>query len=545
MPKKAIPEPRAEAEEVTVQLKPILGVRPAHYLTAIYSVAIALIVFFLLFFPGLKNRGQYLSIDASPGHATVKVDGKFAGSTPCTIFLKHGSRSIEISKPFFSPVLFTRPSRGRVFATLFVPDKAKFRTDLVVSDAVGLQAWALADFVKNPGIPQIISDAASAAGYGIIRSDLYAFLDKCMLYVTNEAQLRELILAYARAAAGKGPLTPTSYIDLIHDFVTVKQKYDTLPSWLLMILTRTSSNRVASSEWAKQYLAGYREAISKYYQPSSIGSPGGSGRSISSQGMVFRGIPAGELIMGKDDNLDSLGKSNDLLLAHPVGIDAFYMGETEVTNSQYLDFVAERPEWKPSNRSGLVAKGLVAETYLESWTGDAPSKGTDRLPVTSVSWFAASAFAEWLTSKIQASLPGYQARLPHESEWEWAARGGLRGMPYPLGGRPGAAVFFQKGVSGPAQVGASEPNGYGLRDMAGNVWEWCADTAVSSGYLLSSLDPRKSQSLERNLPAGPDKAVRGGAWSNPPEMVKVYTRGSQPSDWCTPFLGFRVVLARP
>jgi iron(II)-dependent oxidoreductase len=545
MPKKAIPEPRTDAEEGSVKLKPILGVHPAHYLTAIYALAVAVVVFFLLFFPGIKNRGQYLVVDASPGHATVKVDGVFAGSTPCTIFLKHGNRSIEISKPYFAPVVVERPARGRIFATLFFPDKARFRTKLMVSDPNGLLGWALADFAKNPGIPQIIADAASAVGYGIATSDLYSFLDKCMLYVTNEAQFRELLYAATRSSAGMGPLTPTSLVDFVHYIVTVNQKYETLPAWLQMILTRTNSNRAASSEWAKQYLTAYREGIAKYYQSSSFNPPGGSGRSISSQGMIFRAIPAGDLVLGKDDNLDALGKSNDLLLAHPVSVESFFIGETEVTNRQYQDFVAERPEWSLANRSALVSKGLVTETYLEGWAGDKPAPGSGNLPVTSVSWFAAAAFAEWLTPKVQGSLPGYQARLPHESEWEWAARGGLRGMPYPLGGRPGASVFYTKGITGPSAAGSSEPNGYGLRDMLGNVWEWCAETALSSGYLLSSLDPRASQALERERFAGPDKVVRGGAWSNPPEVVKVYTRGAQPSDWCTPFLGFRVVLARP
>ncbi len=145
---------------------------------------------------------------------------------------------------------------------------------------------------------------------------------------------------------------------------------------------------------------------------------------------------------------------------------------------------------------------------------------------------------------VQAALPGYMARLPYESEWEWAARGGLRGMPYPLGGKPGGAVFFTQGIMGPSAAGTSEPNGYGLRDMLGNVWEWCADPFTINANLLSSLDPRKAAALERALPDAPDRAVRGGSWADQPGTDKVYTRGAQPADWCTPYLGFRVALAR-
>ncbi len=70
-------------------------------------------------------------------------------------------------------------------------------------------------------------------------------------------------------------------------------------------------------------------------------------------------------------------------------------------------------------------------------------------------------------------------------------------MPYPLGEKPGAAVLSVKGITGPSRAGTSEPNGYGLRDMVGNVWEWCADSFAPAAYLLSSLDPKKNARARR------------------------------------------------
>ena len=80
--------------------------------------------------------------------------------------------------------------------------------------------------------------------------------------------------------------------------------------------------------------------------------------------------------------------------------------------------------------------------------------------------------------------------------------------------------------------------------MAGNVWQWCADPYAPGSYLLSSLDPGLNASYERSYTAGPDRVVRGGSWSNQSEQISVFTRGSQPADWSTPYLGFRVALAR-
>ena len=66
-----------------------------------------MVLFFVFFYPGLHHRGSYVTLTTFPSKATVKVDGVYAGSTPTTIFVKKGTRAIEISKPFYSPVTVT------------------------------------------------------------------------------------------------------------------------------------------------------------------------------------------------------------------------------------------------------------------------------------------------------------------------------------------------------------------------------------------------------------------------------------------------------
>jgi iron(II)-dependent oxidoreductase len=544
MPKKDRPDAHSNNGDVSVQLKPILGIRPGVYLTAAYGLGFLLLVFFLLFYPGLRNRGSYFSLTTFPSHATVTIDGVYAGSTPCVLFLWHGSRTVDISKPFYSHLVLHENVRGRVFGTLIVPDKRRDTRRLAVADVDGLLKWALADYQKNPGIPETISESVMGVDGSESTHRLYDFIDNSMLFVTGESQLRQVLLGAGRVAARSLVLTPISLIGLVQHFVQLKQKYDNFPAWLLLVLSRPNGNRLAASPWIQQYLATYRNVISKYYQEAALSPSSGSGARISIQGIDFRAIPPGQLVLGKDDNLESLGKTIDLLLAHPVSIGAFYMGSTEITNSQYQSFVLENPDWAPRNRDALVKEGLVNDGYLSDWPAGAYQTAQEGFPVTSVSWHAAVAFSEWLTRKVQPSLPGYVAHLPSEAEWEWAARGGLRGMPYPLGGKPGTSVFFQKGATGPSRAGSSEPNGYGLRDMLGNVWEWCGDPFTLTTNLLSSLDPRVNLTITQALPVGPDRAVRGGAWENPAGAVKVYTRGSQPAEWCTPYLGFRVALSR-
>jgi formylglycine-generating enzyme required for sulfatase activity len=226
-------------------------------------------------------------------------------------------------------------------------------------------------------------------------------------------------------------------------------------------------------------------------------------------------------------------------------VASFLASETEVSNRQYARFLAENPDWRKQNSAALLQQGRVDDAYLADWTEQGYPAGADELPVTGVSFFAAQAFCRWLTGRLPASLAGYEARLPNEAEWEWAARGGLVGGLYPLGDKPQADVFFEPGITGPRSVGASAPNGYGLRDTSGNVWEWCSDWFSPVAYLFSSLDPaHNSADRSAEIPFGAEKVVRGGSWANEKELVRLYTRASQPPSWCTPYLGFRVVLAR-
>jgi formylglycine-generating enzyme required for sulfatase activity len=187
-------------------------------------------------------------------------------------------------------------------------------------------------------------------------------------------------------------------------------------------------------------------------------------------------------------------------------------------------------------------------------------EGKERHPVVQVSWNDAVAYCEW------AGL-----RLPREAEWEYAARGGntgLNGKPrfifvwgdeLPKGqGRygnfadesakkqfPNWFIFegYDDGYVYTSPVGSFEPNGYGLYDMAGNVWEWCFDWFDENYYVEC-----ERQGLIRN-PTGPARGsmrvLRGGSWYDYPADVRVARR-----DWVDPRsrydnAGFRCAMTPP
>jgi len=201
-------------------------------------------------------------------------------------------------------------------------------------------------------------------------------------------------------------------------------------------------------------------------------------------------IPGGTFLMG---NQSGIGIDNEKPV-HQVTLSSFKIYKHEVTNEAYALFIkdggyvnksfwvitedglVDDPDvgWKYSQSKGWAAPdtwNLADEPY---WKNAEQSNGAD-MPVSGISWYEAYAYCKWLSAKT-----GKTYRLPTESEWEYAARGGLAGKKYPWGDSEPDGTYCNYGLAGDgyenaAPVGSYPANGYGLYDMAGNVYEWCLD----------------------------------------------------------------------
>jgi serine/threonine protein kinase/formylglycine-generating enzyme required for sulfatase activity len=217
-------------------------------------------------------------------------------------------------------------------------------------------------------------------------------------------------------------------------------------------------------------------------------------------------IPAGPFQMG------SANGSIDEQPVRTVTLDAFQIGRYEVTNRQYVQ---------------CVRAGICNKSDEQRWHHAAdPSE-----PVIAISWFDANTYCSWL-----------DARLPTEAQWEKAARGGLIGKTYPWGDevpscQPGASNGANFLIDGCGlyltNVGTYAPNGYGLYDMAGNVWEWTADW----------YDPNYYKTQESSNPFGPfeaaTKVLRGGSWNYSELSLRVSDRLDLNPDLRYDYVGFR------
>lgn len=237
--------------------------------------------------------------------------------------------------------------------------------------------------------------------------------------------------------------------------------------------------------------------------------PAAAGSAASTDGMVL--IPGGTYQMGTNEGMPYEAPR------HEVAIDAFYIDAREVTVAEFRRFVEAtnyKTEAEQYGWSGVFDPQVQGWTRVDGANWRHPegpnSSAAPNEPVTQVSWSDATAYAKWAGK-----------RLPTEAEWERAARGGFTGREYAWGdelrpnGKP-VANWWQghfptnntgeDGFKGRAPVGSFAPNGYGLHDVAGNVWEWCADWYADDYY----------QHSPANNPPGPQRGVervmRGGSW---------------------------------
>jgi formylglycine-generating enzyme required for sulfatase activity len=310
------------------------------------------------------------------------------------------------------------------------------------------------------------------------------------------------------------------------------------------------------------------------------------------EGMVW--IPGGEFSMGgvNPTGMQDGGheQMHDARPVHRVYVDGFFMDQTEVTNGAFAAFVkatgyvtvAERKptreEFPGAPEENLVAGSVVFTpnnttdlsdhyrwwSYVRGANWQHPAgpgsdiKGKENYPVVHVSWEDAAAYAKWAGK-----------RLPTEAEWEFAARGGKAGDLYTWGnqfkpdGKWMANIYQGKfpshddgsdGFAGIAPVKQFPANGYGLYDMAGNVWEWCGDwyrpdyynRLAGEGIARNPSGPQDS--FDPAEPGAKKKVQRGGSFLCTDQYCTRYmvgTRGKGEYRSASNHVGFRCVKDYP
>jgi formylglycine-generating enzyme required for sulfatase activity len=360
--------------------------------------------------------------------------------------------------------------------------------------------------------------------------------------------------------------------------------------WIATALFAVSCQRVSGS-------APSEKSAVHYTAPSSEFKPTIENRDpvpgSLPQGMVW--IPGGEFSMGANDAPDmndvGMRATTDARPIHRVYVDGFYMDKTDVTNAQFSKFVqatgyitvSERApradEFPGAPPENLVAGSVVfsppqhavsLDNHFQWWSyvkganwhhPEGPQSdihGKENFPVVQIAYEDAAAYAKWAGK-----------RLPTEAEWEFAARGGLTGKPFVWGDefRPAGAWMAnthqghfpdtdtgEDGFTGISPVAHFAPNGYGLYDMAGNVWQWTTDwyrpdyyQELTSAGGMARNPQGPAAPFDPAEPNQPKKVQRGGSFLCTDQYCSRYivgTRGKGEISTGTNHLGFRCVMDR-
>jgi formylglycine-generating enzyme required for sulfatase activity len=308
----------------------------------------------------------------------------------------------------------------------------------------------------------------------------------------------------------------------------------------------------------------------------------------------MRWIPGGEFVMGTDDVTANPNERP----AHRVKVGGFWMDEHDVTNAEFGAFVAatkyvttaEKPvDWEELKKQVPPGTPKPPEETLRpgslvftppgkrvdlgdmsnwwTWVNGADWRhpqgpgssiaGKDEYPVVQVSWDDAAAYAKWAGK-----------RLPTEAEWEFAARGGASkntrywwGDEFRPGGKYMANTYTgefpvkdtgEDGYAGLSPVKAFPANGYGLFDMAGNVWNWCSDFYADDAHVRAakkvgiSCDPAgPEKTFSAGNPLAVERVTKGGSFLCSASYCESYrptARRGTPPDTATGHIGFRCVM---
>jgi formylglycine-generating enzyme required for sulfatase activity len=218
--------------------------------------------------------------------------------------------------------------------------------------------------------------------------------------------------------------------------------------------------------------------------------------------MKFIWIPGSTFSMG--DTFDE--GVEDEKPVHEAKLSDFYMSTCPVTQAQWKCLMPENPS------------SFVGEDH----------------PVEQVTLIDVQTFIDKLNA---ASKSGLHFNLPSEAQWEYAARSGGKNELYAGGQDPEALAWFDENSSGgTAPVASKAPNGLGLYDMSGNVWEWCRDRYHPNAYRRHSKDDPECTSGDR------DRVIRGGSWHLDAWSARCSRRFRFDPALYGPALGFRVVM---
>jgi formylglycine-generating enzyme required for sulfatase activity len=265
--------------------------------------------------------------------------------------------------------------------------------------------------------------------------------------------------------------------------------------------------------------------------------------------MVY--IPPGNFTMGQTKKeeewlIKKIGKNNyknykNETPAHDVSLDGYWIGQNEITNQQYVQFLNDSGIDHKNDCQGYQCIDTNEESKYSHIKGSKGNysvlPGFEKYPITDVSWHGALEYCKWLTKKT-----GFTFTLPTEAQWEKAARcydliHEKRYLLFPWGNQEPDKTLANFNSNNTVPINVNKGlSPYGLLNMAGNVWEWCSDWYDESYY---SKSPRENPT---GPPKGRTRVRRGGGFNNPALSLRCAGRSDDDPQKRYSNVGFRLCM---
>jgi formylglycine-generating enzyme required for sulfatase activity len=502
----------APVPEDQVHLKPILGIRPGVYIAILCAMVLLLALFFLLLYPGIARPGAVVVFTSDPAGAALRVDDVYLGTSPCRVFVPKGEHTLEAILPGFTPERLDAVILGRLFASVLFPRHYNVNVNLAAPDPAAVLAASVHDYASWSfgGEPTAAWQIPLSLSEGVYRvgktsghagsTDSNGILAAAARFAVTRAALRDLIRAETLALNSGVPPSPLTITRSVTQALAFLSNNPAGAAWLADTLPADSADILIASAWYQNQLASFAEVTAGESLAALPGKQPDSelpASQIRVGGLLFTGVGGGILVQGEP-------------FPHRVPMSAFMVCATEIPAPAYADFLDAVSGWRPDERETLEQQGLVTNEYLADFENTVPAgRGRTIIEkgVSSVSWYAAKAYCEWLSTKLPDSFAGWEIRLPAETEWEYAAKSARQW---------GAAGIFV-------------PNN--------GVWEWCADPYSPLPFLAAPPEAIAAA-------GSPERSLRGGSSFNNTGSINPETRASLPPAACSPFVSFRPVIAR-
>lgn len=478
--KRRIVLPEVEA----VKLPVLFNMRPGVYLFILYAILLIVILFCVAYLPGILKGGRYVTFSAPLAETGIVLDGTYLGATDNQYFIASGEHEVAYMKGGVQYATYALDVDHPVFLTWFF-----HRTKTVDAPQLALgsdmkfkiihfdleqiqQASAILTYDAvtryEPVFSNLVSDLKSL---DIQKETFEQALELALLYITNETMLLD-----AQQALQKYQIALTAFMQ------------QTLESATSLFATANASTGLSEK-------VGSLVKKETSLQAGEFEIPG------------YR-YPQASFVMGTltGQNYPAINEAGI-----KVTTPSFALSTYEVSQYQWALFLQENPMWEKANLASLVEQGLVDEAYL---AGLSPSTiFVTNKPIHTISYFAAQAFCEWLSSKT-----GKTVFLPSESMWTIAAYSHSN-------------LKFDASLS-PIPSPLKEPV-----SLLGGVWELTQTPYIP---LARITDYQKALALHESFGLTTQPIVKGGSYLNDAKTISSNTVGVVDPDVCGDLIGFRV-----